>query len=830
MSHDRETNKEKLTLAKSGLARRVFARPVGAAHAHPAVCLALLALVGAALMQQTKPVRSPQSVAAAHVVATPHPQLAAQKFSLMRAAPVATAAPAAPPRKTSRPAAPPPAPQTPTGPPNTPVLFSPGNGSSGASTAPNLDVSVTDPAGSNLSVTFYGRVASTVGPNFTIVALPDTQYYSSSENGGTPAMFNAQTQWIVNNQQNLNIAYVAHLGDMVQNGDNNGNTSEWSVADSAMKILEAANIPYGVHPGNHDEGSSGSDTGDAAYTVLYNTYFGTSRFAGRSYYGGNYGTNNNNHYDLFSAGGMNFIAIYFAYDYNLAGNALNSDFTSVLSWAQGVLKQYSDRHAILVSHYMMGNGNPANLSIQGGAIVNGLDGIPNVFLTLAGHYATVPGEGQLTSVVSGNTVQGLMSDYQDQPNGGNGWLRIMTFSPANNQISVQTYSPVLNQYMTDVASQFTLPWNMQNSGYTNLGTVSNVASGAQASVTWNNLAPGTQYQWYAVVSNGTYTTTGPTWGFTTSNSAAPAVSLSSSNLAFGSQLKNTASSSQGVTLTNTGSATLNINSITASKDYTQTNSCGPQVTSGNGCNISVTFDPTVTGTDNGTVTISDNAGSGSQTISLTGSGAAAAPVASLSTTSVSFGSQTVSTTSAPQTVTLTNTGSASLSIQSMVTAGDFAASSCPSSLGINAACKISVTFTPTATGTRSGSITITDNAAGSPQKVTLTGTGASSSSAPAVSLSATSLSFGNQRVGTTSSTKSVTLSNTGNAPLTGISIAASGNFSETNTCGSSLGAGKNCRIKVAFSPKSKGSLSGSVTITDNASGSPQTVSLSGTGR
>ena len=90
------------------------------------------------------------------------------------------------------------------------------------------------------------------------------------------------------------------------------------------------------------------------------------------------------------------------------------------------------------------------------------------------------------------------------------------------------------------------------------------------------------------------------------------------------------------------------------------------------------------------------------------------PVATLSTTGLTFGSQTVSTTSAPQTVTLTNTGNASLSIQSMVTAGDFAASSCPSSLGINAACKISVTFTPTATGTRSGSITITDNASRQP--------------------------------------------------------------------------------------------------------------------
>jgi IPT/TIG domain-containing protein/centrosomal CEP192-like protein/uncharacterized protein DUF4082 len=728
MSDGLEWKEKNRPHAKSGLARKVSRESFNAAQAHPIVSLGLLLLLGAALVPYGKPAHLRQNLNVTSAQPALQPRQAASHLSLV------SAAPAGPPRKNPRPAAARPAPQAPTGPPNTPVLFSPGNGSGGAATSPNLDVSVTDPAGSNMTVTFYGRVASTVGPNFTIVALPDTQYYSSSLNGGTPAMFNAQTQWVVNNQQALNIAYVAHLGDIVQSGDNNGSTSEWSVADSAMKILEAANIPYGVHPGNHDEGSSSSDTGDASYTVLYNTYFGVSRFSGRSYYGGNYGTNNNNHYDLFSAGGMNFIAIYFAYDYNLAGDGLNPDFTSVLSWAQGVLQQYSDRHAILVSHYMMGNGNPANLSIQGGAIVNGLDGIPNVFLTLAGHYNTLPGEGQRTSVISGNTVQGLMSDYQDQPNGGNGWLRIMTFSPANNQISVQTYSPVLNQSMTDTASQFTVPWNMQNSGYTNVGAVSNVASGGQASVTWNNLAPGTQYQWYAVVSNGTYTTTGPTWSFTTSNSAAPSVSLSSSNLAFGSQLENTASSSQGVTLTNAGSATLNINSITASKDYTQTNTCGSQVLSNGTCNISVTFDPTVSGTDNGTVTISDNASGGSQTISLTGSGVAAAPVASLSTTNLSFGSQTLNTTSASQPVTLTNTGNASLSIQSMVTTGDFAASSCASSLAINASCKINVTFTPTATGTRNGSITITDNAGGSPQSVTLTGTGTSSGPPPTILL------------------------------------------------------------------------------------------------
>jgi len=725
MSDRRAMGKEEERQAKARLASTFFKKSYHLAQVHPLVCLALLLIAGAAAVPYGKTAHAQHTMNAPRLLAAPQSTQSRQTFSLL------STMPAKPARAKSRPAAAPPVPPSPTGPPNAPVLFAPSNGTSGATVSPTLDVSVTDPAGSNLNVTFYGKVASTVGPDFTVVALPDTQYYSSSLNGGTPAMFNAQTQWIVNIKNSLNVAYVAHLGDIVQNGDNGGNTSEWSVADGALKILENAGIPYGVHPGNHDEGATGGD-GDAAYTVLYNTYFGVSRFSGRSYYGGNYGTNNNNHYDLFRAGGMNFIVIYFAYDYNNAGSGLNTDFPSVLAWAQGILQQYSDRHAILVSHYMMGNGNPANLSIQGGAIVNGLDGIPNVFLTLAGHYNTLPGEGQRTSVVSGNTVQGLMSDYQDQPNGGNGWLRIMTFSPANNQINVQTYSPVLNQNMTDTASQFSVPWNMQNSGYTNLGTVSNVPSGGQASVTWDNLAAGTQYQWYAVVSNGTYTTAGPTWSFTTSNSSAPAVSLSKSSLSFGSQLENTGSPSQGVTLTNTGSATLNINSTTASKDYSVTNTCGSQVTSGNGCNLSVTFTPTVTGTDNGTVTISDNAGSGSQTISLTGSGVAAAPVATLSKTSLSFASQTVNTTSAPQTVTLTNTGNTSLSIQSMVTTGDFAASSCPSLLGINGACTISVTFTPTTTGTRNGSITITDNAGGSPQIVTLTGTGASSATAPSI--------------------------------------------------------------------------------------------------
>jgi hypothetical protein len=126
-------------------------------------------------------------------------------------------------------------------------------------------------------------------------------------------------------------------------------------------------------------------------------------------------------------------------------------------------------------------------------------------------------------------------------------------------------------------------------------------------------------------------------------------------------------------------------------------------------------------------------------------------------------------------------------------------------------------------------VSITDNASGSPQTVSLSGTG----TATVVSLSATSLAFGNQSVGTTSTAQTVTLSNTGNAALSITGLALTGtnasDFAQTNTCGSSVAGGSNCTISVTFTPAASGSRTASVSITDNASGSPQTVSLSGTG-
>ena len=213
---------------------------------------------------------------------------------------------------------------------------------------------------------------------------------------------------------------------------------------------------------------------------------------------------------------------------------------------------------------------------------------------------------------------------------------------------------------------------------------------------------------------------------------------------------------------------------------------------------------------------------------------AAAPAASIAPGSLAFGNQTINTTSAAQTVTLTNTGNAALSIAGITVTGtnasDFAqTNTCGSSLAASANCTITVTFTPSASGSRTASVSISDNASGSPQTVSLSGTG----TAPVDSLSPTSLAFGNQSVGTTSTAQTATLSNTGSTALSITSLALTGtnasDFAQTNTCGSSVAAGANCTISVTFTPAASGSRTASVSITDNASGSPQTVSLSGTG-
>jgi hypothetical protein len=225
----------------------------------------------------------------------------------------------------------------------------------------------------------------------------------------------------------------------------------------------------------------------------------------------------------------------------------------------------------------------------------------------------------------------------------------------------------------------------------------------------------------------------------------PTVMLAPTSLTFGNQVLNTTSTAQTVTLTNTGTGALTINSIAASGDFAETSTGAtacpispatlPATAGSNTCTISVTFTPTALGARAGTLTITDNASGSPHTAALTGIGTvASAPGVGLAPTSLAFGNQVLNTTSAAMTVTLTNTGTAALTINSIAASGDFAetsagATACPigpatlpATAGSNT-CTISVTFKPTALGARAGTLTITDNAAGSPHTVPLTGTG-----------------------------------------------------------------------------------------------------------
>ncbi len=403
---------------------------------------------------------------------------------------------------------------TPNNAPDQPILVAPADDATDISTLPNLEVNVSDVDGDDLTVTFYGRPVgtSTPGPDFTIIAMPDTQHYT--DNGGSnAAKFTAQTQWIVANKDPLNIVFVTGWGDIVENG--NANDSEWMIAHTAYTLIEdplttflADGIAYGLAVGNHDESPLGG--GDTASTAKYNQYFGISRFTGRGYYGGHFGSDNDNHYELFSAGGMDFIIVHFEYD--------TTPDPALLTWADNLLQTYSDRRAIAVTHHMLNTGNPGGFSTQGQAIYDAHKDHPNLFLLLGGH---VPGEGRREDTYGGNTVYSLLADYQSRSNGGDGWLRIMTFSPANNTISVKTYSPPLSQFETDSNSEFALSYEMAEASipFEVIGTNINVPSASNTSVNWSGLSANTEYEWYATVSDGIETTPGPVWSFTTQAAA-----------------------------------------------------------------------------------------------------------------------------------------------------------------------------------------------------------------------------------------------------------------------------------------------------------------------
>ena len=308
--------------------------------------------------------------------------------------------------------------------------------------------------------------------------------------------------------------------------------------------------------------------------------------------------------------------------------------------------------------------------------------------------------------------------------------------------------------------------------------------------------------------------------------SSPIASLSTSNYTFGSYGIGTPSSSYGVNLYNTGNAPLNITSIaTTDPEFVPTTTCGTSLAASSNCSIGIVFTPSAVGNRTATLMVTDNATGSPHQMSLAGTGLAPS-AAQVAPATLIYPNQAVSTISGSQTITVHNTG-ASLTVSSVTAAGDFAqTNNCTSTLGVNGSCSVSVTFNPTAVGNRNGTLTVTDNSPTSPHVITLNGTG---TGAPTVKLSPGSLTFSGTNVGTTTASQPITLTNTGNGPLGIGSIAAGGDFAQTNNCAPNLNANVSCTINVTFTPTTYGNRTGSITVTDNATGSPQTVNLTGTG-
>jgi uncharacterized repeat protein (TIGR03803 family) len=324
----------------------------------------------------------------------------------------------------------------------------------------------------------------------------------------------------------------------------------------------------------------------------------------------------------------------------------------------------------------------------------------------------------------------------------------------------------------------------------------------------------------------------------------PTVTLTPASLTFAGTAVGASTAAQVVTLKNSSAtATLTINSggitLTGTNpgSFTKTTTCGTSLAAGASCTISVVLKPATTGALSAKLSVADNATGSPQTVSLTGTGLPA-PTVTLTPTSLTFASTAVGSSTAAQVVTLKNTSTTTaLTINSggiTFTGGDPGSftktTNCGTTLAIGASCTISVAFKPAASGSLTASLSVADDATGSPQTVSLTGTGAA---APVITLSATSLSFPNTPAGATSNDQVVTLTNTGSASANLSSITLAGtnpaDFKQLHTCGATLAAGASCSVFVAFKPASAAAFSAVLSIADNASGSPQKVTLTGTG-
>lgn len=286
-----------------------------------------------------------------------------------------------------------------------------------------------------------------------VVALPDTQNYSSDY----PQIFNSQTQWVASRFVPDGIAFVTHLGDVVNDA---ATLSQWTTAKSAMSTLDGAGVPYGICPGNHDFRYPGTFFDPLG--TSYRANFGPQIFQGEAWYRGS-SPSELSSYQVIEVDGTELLFLHLSVETPAAE----------LAWAQTVLNAHRNLPTWVSTHRYLFKWGPLGAGrydefnyffeppyvpegIPADAFFNGFVAANRqIFLVHCGHN---DGEHrQLSTNAFGLPVHEILADYQTTfGNGGNGWLRTMDFDIGGGTITVQTYSPFLDDFRTGSDSQFVL--------------------------------------------------------------------------------------------------------------------------------------------------------------------------------------------------------------------------------------------------------------------------------------------------------------------------------------------------------------------------------------
>lgn len=291
-----------------------------------------------------------------------------------------------------------------------------------------------------------------------IVLLPDTQYYAEKY----PAVLDSQINWILRNSNDINL--VMQQGDLTQNN----NETEWTIVQEDFNRLNDK-VPYVLAAGNHDMGSAHGKFADVRNTDLFNRYFPVSTMSKLPAFQGVYenGKMENSYYTL-ATGRVKWLIL------SLEFGPRNS----VVEWAGNIISQYPAHTVIINTHsymysdstrqgpgdkwraqnYGIGKDTGANAVNDGEQLWDKLvSKYPNIRFVFSGHILN-SGVGTLISLNDyGNYVYQMLANYQSEtgnPNGGNGWLRILDMDFKKKTLKVTTYSPYLNEFRTDSTHTF----------------------------------------------------------------------------------------------------------------------------------------------------------------------------------------------------------------------------------------------------------------------------------------------------------------------------------------------------------------------------------------